>query len=851
MIQDTGIWKNSFGSDNKTNSNIQRLTVSLESLREKAAHLTSKISEALPHLTIHDITHLDALWDVADIIVGEDFPLNPLEAYVFGSAVLLHDAALCFQAYAGGQDGLRETVEWRDAYARLSSLTDTVEETRREADFEALRHLHASHAPVLACDPWKTLSGDLIYLIEDVELRENYGRLIGEIAASHHWDIEVVAERFSNPRPPAHFFQSNWIIDPLKIACMLRVADAGHMDGARAPSFLLKLLEMNSVSQAHWISQNHLGRVFVNPQDQTQLIIASTSPFLANEAAAWWVAFDAITLFNKEIQSCNEVLCNPANGTHPQFARQSVVGAGNIDELKKYVETSNWEPTDTKIHVSDVASLIQRLGGAELYGTEDKLEIVIRELIQNSSDAISARQAIDGGNFNGSIFVRLINNPKKDSYVLQIDDNGIGMSSKTLTDDLMDFGKSFWKSSRASQEFPGIHSSGHSPIGRFGIGFFSIFMIAESVKVFSRRYDDGLDAVRCLTFANGLSLRPILSEHRPENFGMDISTRIEIEIKKNVILNPNQMEIRANLMGHTNFHVPFRDYVAAIVSGIGVRVFVEYNAPPSQVHSGFPPKEGDIAEWLKVLSYVKCGANLKVQDIITNNSHLLRQIHDDKECYGLAAINFSSFNGADFLSARAVGGLVSPHSRYDAPFIGLIDHFPKSAKRDPGERVAPLECFNSWLAQQEELLLNKNLDPIQSIQASYSLCNFDYDPIRLFRSILVISQDKTEFWGLDDLAAILTSGKRLGFRLSSLSNVNILESYGQQNLLPDIFTCYVISTGKFNDTELENGIPKHPRSMIGVIHRKLEEKGRIPIWTRIKNAYEGPFGKCDCLEVRV
>ena len=295
--------------------------------------------------------------------------------------------------------------------------------------------------------------------------------LIGEIASSHHWDIEDVVNRFSTPRPPAYFLDSDWVIDTLKIACMLRVADAGHMDGARAPTFLLKLLKMNSVSRAHWVSQNHLGRVMVSPNDATQLIIASTNPFSPNEAAAWWVAFDAISLFDKEIRNCNEILSNPTNGHHPQFARKSVAGAGNINELKKYVETRNWEPTNTKIHVSDVASLIQRLGGAELYGTEDNLEIVIRELIQNSSDAINARQAIVEENFEGTIFVRLIRQPQKGSFVLQVDDNGIGMSSKTLTDDLMDFGKSFWKSTRASQEFPGIHASGHTPIGRFGIGF--------------------------------------------------------------------------------------------------------------------------------------------------------------------------------------------------------------------------------------------------------------------------------------------------------------------------------------------------------------------------------------------
>ena len=60
---------------------------------------------------------------------------------------------------------------------------------------------------------------------------------------------------------------------------------------------------------------------------------------------------------------------------------------------RKHVETLDWEPTDTKVHVSDVANLIERLGGAELYGAQDKLEIALRELIQNSSDAIVARRA--------------------------------------------------------------------------------------------------------------------------------------------------------------------------------------------------------------------------------------------------------------------------------------------------------------------------------------------------------------------------------------------------------------------------------------------------------------------------
>ena len=154
------------------------------------------------------------------------------------------------------------------------------------------------------------------------------------------------------------------------------------------------------------------------------------------------------------------------------------------------------------------------------------------------------------------------------------------------------------------------------------------------------------------------------------------------------------------------------------------------------------------------------------------------------------------------------------------------------------------------LAEQEDLLKEENLDTIQSIQASYSLCEFDYDPIRIFPGTFVITQDGGgTFWHLDDIAGFLGQGKRLGFRVSS--SMPLLESYGEQKPLSGIFTYYVMGRGKFNDVELENGVPKNPLSMIGVIHRKLKEIGRTPTWTTIPNAYSGPFGKCDCLEVKI
>jgi hypothetical protein len=47
--------------------------------------------------------------------------------------------------------------------------------------------------------PWKIPgSEDPIYLIESLELRQYFGLLIGEIAASHHWTAEKVVAIFKD-----------------------------------------------------------------------------------------------------------------------------------------------------------------------------------------------------------------------------------------------------------------------------------------------------------------------------------------------------------------------------------------------------------------------------------------------------------------------------------------------------------------------------------------------------------------------------------------------------------------------------------------------------------------------------
>jgi hypothetical protein len=118
--KETGLWRHSLGAELPSDSSgdhLNRLRSAYSIFRDRASQLTARISLALPDLTVHDVTHLDALWETADLIAGPDYPLNPMEGFVLGGAILLHDAALCFEAYDGGTEGLRRTLEWQDCYA--------------------------------------------------------------------------------------------------------------------------------------------------------------------------------------------------------------------------------------------------------------------------------------------------------------------------------------------------------------------------------------------------------------------------------------------------------------------------------------------------------------------------------------------------------------------------------------------------------------------------------------------------------------------------------------------------------------------------------------------------------------
>src|SRR3954471_18962238 len=86
------LWQNTLQSRSSDPfpSERGRLRNSFIAFRDRAAHLASEIRKDLPDLTVHDVTHLDSLWEVAATIAGREYTITPAEGYVLGGAVLLH-----------------------------------------------------------------------------------------------------------------------------------------------------------------------------------------------------------------------------------------------------------------------------------------------------------------------------------------------------------------------------------------------------------------------------------------------------------------------------------------------------------------------------------------------------------------------------------------------------------------------------------------------------------------------------------------------------------------------------------------------------------------------------------------
>ncbi|QNH21803.1 molecular chaperone HtpG [Xanthomonas sp. GW] len=133
---------------------------------------------------------------------------------------------------------------------------------------------------------------------------------------------------------------------------------------------------------------------------------------------------------------------------------------------------------------TEVKQLLQLM----IHSLYSNKEIFLRELISNASDAadkLRFEALVKPELLDGDAQLRIRIGFDKDAGTVTIDDNGIGMSREEIVSHLGTIAKS--GTSDFLKHLSGDQKKDSHLIGQFGVGFYSAFIVADQVDVYSRR----------------------------------------------------------------------------------------------------------------------------------------------------------------------------------------------------------------------------------------------------------------------------------------------------------------------------------------------------------------------------
>jgi hypothetical protein len=251
-------------------------------------------------------------------------------------------------------------------------------------------------------------------------------------------------------------------------------------------------------------------------------------------------------------------------GAHPNFSCLGLtvrrVRSNIADDPEAFAKNASFVPMRVELAVAgpDVLKLFIE----PLYG--DNPEIGIRELVQNSVDAVRERWEFEknhpqlagrpSSKLEGDVVVWLDGPDKSGVATLTVTDQGMGMTEEIIVNYFLKAGASFRRSVAWKKEFESEDgaSQGHSKSrvlrsGRFGIGVLAAFLLGDEIEVSTRH----ITSERGIRFTMRLDLRPAAFEASPIQLtyvpSMPVGTTVRVKVTKvepdgdTIFLGPHTM----------------------------------------------------------------------------------------------------------------------------------------------------------------------------------------------------------------------------------------------------------------------------------------------------------------------
>ncbi|MDP4625987.1 MAG: molecular chaperone HtpG [Akkermansiaceae bacterium] len=140
---------------------------------------------------------------------------------------------------------------------------------------------------------------------------------------------------------------------------------------------------------------------------------------------------------------------------------------------------------------------IQQLLELVVHSLYTDKDIFLRELISNASDSMEKVRHLEGTEKDikdAGDDLQITLELDKEAKTITLTDRGVGMTHDELVENLGTIAHSGTKAFLEQMKESGSNASGL--IGQFGVGFYSAFMVADKVEVFSRSWKAGAENLR-------------------------------------------------------------------------------------------------------------------------------------------------------------------------------------------------------------------------------------------------------------------------------------------------------------------------------------------------------------------
>ena len=493
-LADTTLWKhlNTGYTDTHQQELAAELATHTKSACENAVERIKHFPYFHPEFTLHDERHLVRVAELMALILGEDISsLNPIEIALLLLSAYYHDQGMVPEAEEWNQienspKFKRSLDRWKIENPNLSIIerqlddprpSDTEKESlssKRDQHLDAhrteyLRITHGERAEQLV----NRLFGGTNWLMVN---SNDLAPVLGRLCASHVWPASRLTDENSFRVDQVSGTHS---INLRFLAIILRLADILDFDRDRTPEALLRTISLTSpISLIEWAKHRSVEGWEISPK-RIRFSLACEHP------AYQKAAYEFMDTIDMELREAHRIVDEFPRDTPTHYRLQ----------VPRQVQRDRIEPKNNAYRYADLEFRLSRNEIVKLLMT-DKLynnsSLFVRELIQNSLDALRHRDAVygkgapdwEGGKVTLKHFIDADGN-----QVVNCTDNGIGMDEEIVLHFLTNAGRSYYRSPEFAQQRIGFRENGvdFDPCSQFGIGFMSCFMFGDHINIKTRR----------------------------------------------------------------------------------------------------------------------------------------------------------------------------------------------------------------------------------------------------------------------------------------------------------------------------------------------------------------------------